>query len=408
MALIETEKFNYGIANKTYTGKINIRKTNNAGSADIGDFGANKTGNFKYIEIQQSSASGVTDNFVKVDANAGSGWTTFSSGYSEGWVAMSSGGTTYIKNVTNPSTTIEISGSAFAKYYYPDFGTTTYKLQATDTREQKGFYIRESPGDNTIKGAETDIVLTIKYDNGNADDSQIGKTWTETTYNFLGWDQSTSSISPDMTSGTVDYEAEDYRSTLNDYHYHAVYEEGDTSDPQYSNHTITLTNPTKDDETSTYTVKFDANGGSVSITSTPVTKKTVYEFSEWTGSTGVTISGTTCTFEQTGTVTANYNPTTTPAKVASMPIPTKPGYEFLGWGISVDQTTDLIAGGESSPEINSNITYIAIWKVKGTIRIYVEEDQKYRIALPYLHDGTRWRMAIPYLHNGTKYYIVAG
>jgi hypothetical protein len=84
---------------------------------------------------------------------------------------MSSGGTTYIKNVTNPSTTIEISGSAFAKYYYPDFGTTTYKLQATDTREQKGFYIRESPGDNTIKGAETDIVLTIKYDNGNDDDS---------------------------------------------------------------------------------------------------------------------------------------------------------------------------------------------------------------------------------------------
>jgi hypothetical protein len=44
-------------------------------------------------------------------------------------------------------------------------------------------------------------------------------------------------------------------------------------------------------------VKFDANGGSVSITSTPVTKKTVYEFFEWTGSTGVTISGTTCTFE---------------------------------------------------------------------------------------------------------------
>jgi hypothetical protein len=34
-----------------------------------------------------------------------------------------------------------------------------------------------------------------------------------------------------MTSGTVDYEAGDYRNTLNDYHYHAVYEEGDTSDP---------------------------------------------------------------------------------------------------------------------------------------------------------------------------------
>ena len=211
-----------------------------------------------------------------------------------------------------------------------------------------------------------------------------------------------------MTSGTVDYEAGDYRSTLNDYHYHAVYEEGSVSESKYSNHTVTLTSPTKNQDIYTYTVNFNANGGSVSTISTSVTKKTVYEFSKWTGSAGVTISGTTCTFKQTGTVTANYNSTTTPAKVSSMPIPTKPGYEFLGWGTSADQTTDLIAGGESSPEINSNITYIAIWKVKGTIRIYVEEDQKYRMALPYLHDGTRWRMAIPYLHNGTKYYIVAG
>ena len=197
-------------------------------------------------------------------------------------------------------------------------------------------------------------------------------------------------------------------SSLSDLYYYADYTLVSTSDPQYSNHTVTLTNPTKDDKTSTYTVKFNANGGSVSTASTSVTKKTVYEFSEWTGSTGVTVSGTTCTFKQTGTVTANYNSTTIPAKISSMPIPTKPGYEFLGWGISADQTTDLIAGGESSPEINSNITYIAIWKIKGTIRIYVEEDQRYRMALPYLHDGTRWRMAIPYLHNGTKYYIVAG
>lgn len=408
MALTETQKLQKGKAYKVYYNKINIRESNSAASKDIGDL---KAGNyyFYYTEIKKSSVSGVKDNFIKLasgQANAGN---------VVGWVAMSSGNSTYISTDSeayddcyDPYYITETSGEAFAKYYYPDSGKTTYKLQATDTRKQKGFYIRESPGDNTIKGAETDIVLTIKYNNGNTNGSQTGKTWTETTYKFLGWDQSASDTSPDMTSGTVDYKAGDYRSTLNDYHYHAVYEEGDTSDPQYSDHTITLTNPTKDDETYTYTVKFDANGGSVSTTSTSVTKKTVYEFSKWTGSTGVTINGTTCTFKQTGTVTASYNSTTTPAKVASMPIPTKSGYEFLGWGTSANQTTDLIAGGESSSEINSDITYIAIWKVKGTIRIYVEEDQKYRMALPYLHDGTKWRMAIPYLHNGTKYYIVAG
>lgn len=408
MALTETQKLQSGKAYKVYYNKINIRQSNSAASSDIGDL---KAGNyyFYYTEIKKSSVSGVNDNFIKLasgQANAGN---------VVGWVAMSSGSSTYISTDSSsypdcydPYYTTEISGSAFAKYYYPDFGTTTYKLQGTDTRYEKSFNIRSSPGNNTIKNTETDIVLTINYNNGNANDSQTGKTWTETTYNFLGWDESTSSTSPGMTSGTVDCKPGVSRTTLNDYHYHAVYKEGNTSDPQYSNHTVTLTNPTKDDDTSTYEVKFDANGGSISTTSTFVTKKTVYEFSKWTGSTGVTINGTTCTFKQTGTVTANYNPTTTPAKVASMPIPTKPGYEFLGWGISADQTTDLIAGGESSPEINSNITYIAIWKVKGTIRIYVEEDQRYRMALPYLHDGARWRMAIPYLHNGTKYYIVAG
>lgn len=408
MALTETQKLQSGKAYKVFYSKINIRQSNSAGSADIGDL---KAGNyyFYYTEIKESSVSGVNDNFIKLASGQDE------AGNVVGWVAMSSGGTPYISTDSetydecyDPYYTTEISGQAFAKYYYPDSGETTYKLQGTDIRYQKDFYIRESPGDNTIKGAETDIVLTIKYNNGNTNDSQTGKTWTETTYNFLGWDQSTSDVSPGMTSGSVDYKAGEYRNTLNDYHYHAVYKEGNTSEPKYSNHTITLTKPTKDEDTSTYTVKFDANGGSVSITSTSVTKKTVYEFSKWTGSTGVTISDTTCTFTQTGTVTANYNPTTTPAKVASMPIPTKPGYEFLGWGTSADQTTDLIAGGESSPEINNDITYVAIWKVKGIIRIYTEEDQKYRMALPYLHDGTRWRMAIPYLHNGTKYYIVAG
>lgn len=407
MALTETQVLQSGKAYKVLYSKINIRQSNSANSSDIGDL---KAGNyyFYYTEIKKSSVSGVSDNFIKL----ASGQTE--AGNIVGWVAMSSGGETYISTDSEtydecyePYYILETSGSAFAKYYYPDSGKTTYKLQKTDTRYQREFYIRESPGDNIIKGAETDIVLTINYNNGNTD-SQTGKTWTETTYNFLGWDQSTSSTSPDMTSGTVDYEGGDYRNTLNDYYYHAVYKEGNVSEPKYSNHTVTLTKPTRGEETSTYTVEFNANGGSVSTVLTSVTKKTTYEFSKWTGSTGVTINGTTCTFKQTGTVTANYNPTTTPAKVASMPIPTKPGYEFLGWGTSADQTTDLIAGGDSSPEINSDIIYIAIWKVKGTIRIYIEEDQKYRMALPYLYDGTRWRMTIPYLHNGTKYYIIAG
>lgn len=412
MALVETEVLNSGKAYKVYYNKINIRSSNSASSSDIGDL---KAGNyyFYYTEIQQSSVSGVSDNFIKL-ANGQT-----NAGNVVGWVAMSSGDTTYISTDSgtydecyDPYYTTEISGDAFAKYYYPDSGETTYKLQGTDIRYQKGFYIRESPGDNTIKGAETNIVLTINYNNGNTNGSQIGKTWTETTYNFLGWDQSTSDVSPGMTSGTVDYEAGYYRSTLNDYYYHAVYEEGSVSDPKYSNHTVTLTSPTKNQDVYTYTVNFNANGGSVSTTSTSVEKITTYKFSGWTGTTGVTVSGNNCTFTQNGTVTANYTPTITPAKISSMPTPIRTGYKFLGWGTSTSQTSDLIAAGASSPEITQdNIIYYAIWEPAGVIRVCIEDSEGnkiYRMALVYLHDGTKWRLTIPYLHNGTKYYIVAG
>lgn len=333
-------------------------------------------------------------------------------GVPAGWSAITSGGITYFNKISDPESyqVTVYYGSATAIFYYPDSGSTSYKKQKTLTRTANPNYqLLAAPSDNTVSNKKTDITLTINPNNNTGTTSQTGQTWTNSTYTFSGWDEKTSASAPkDLTSGDSDHSANKQMWSLSDLYYYADYTLASTSDPQYSNHTITLTNPTKDDDTSTYTVKFDANGGSVSTTSTFVTKKTVYKFSKWTGSTGVTISGTTCTFKQTGTVTANYNSTTTPAKVVSMPIPTKPGYEFLGWGISADQTTDLIAGGESSPEINSNTTYIAIWKVKGTVRIYVEEDQKYRMALPYLHDGTKWRMAIPYLHNGTKYYIVAG
>jgi hypothetical protein len=65
-----------------------------------------------------------------------------------------------------------------------------------------------------------------------------------------------------------------------------------------------------------------------------VAKTTTYKFDKWSGSTGVTISGTTCTFKQTGTVTANYTSTVTEAKISSMPTPIRVGYKFLGWGTS--------------------------------------------------------------------------
>ena len=397
---IENGEYEYIAASNGYKG-LKVRNGPGAGYAELGRFPHYyESSDVIYVEVSEIKNGWIHHNGASYY------------GVPAGWSAIKSGGITYFNKITDPySYQVTVyNGTATAIFYYPDSGSTSYKQQKTLTRTaDPNYQLLAAPSDNTVSNQKNEIILTINPNNNTGTTSQTGQTWTNSTYTFSGWDEKTSASAPnDLTSGDSDYSASKWMWSLSDLYYYADYTLVSTSAPQYSNHTVTLINPTKDDETSTYTVKFDANGGFVSTTSTSVTKKTVYEFSKWTGSTGVTINGTACTFEQTGTVTASYNSTTTPAKVTSMPIPTKPGYEFLGWGTSVDQTTDLIAGGESSPEINSNITYIAIWKVKGTIRIYVEEDQKYRMALPYLHDGTRWRMAIPCLHNGTKYYIVAG
>lgn len=395
----ENGEYEYIAASKGYNG-LKVRSGPGTSYIELGRF----PHYYENSDIIHVEVSEIKDGWIH--HNGASDY-----GVPAGWSVITSNGITYFNKISDPKSyqvTIYY-GSATATFYYPDFGSTLYKEQKILTRmANPNYQLLSAPSDNTVSNEKSNITLTIDPNNNTGTTYQRGQTWTNSTYTFSGWDEKTSASDPnDLTSGDSDYSADEWMWSLSDLYYYADYTLISTSEPQYLNNTVILDNPTKNEQISTYIVKFNANGGFVSTTSASVTKKTVYKFSKWTGSTGVTISGTTCTFKQTGTVTANYDSITTPAKVVSMPIPVKPGYEFLGWGTSVDQTTNLIAGGESSPEINSDITYIAIWKIKGTIRIYIEEDQKYKMALPYLHDGTRWRMAIPYLHNGTKYYIVA-
>ena len=394
---IEKGEYKYIAAYKGYNG-LKVRSGPGTGYSELGRFPHYyETSDYIYVDVLE-----IKNGWINHEGAS-------SYGVPAGWSAITSGGITYFNEVSAPSSyeVTVYTGSATSKFYYPDSGSSSYKLQKTNTRYYPEFYLLSAPSDNTVSGQETDIVLTIDPNNGSGTTSQTGKTWTDTTYQFSGWDEKTSASAPkDPTAGDSDYSADAYRWSLSDLYYYADYTVTSTSDPYYSNNTITLTKPTKNTETSTYKVTFNANGGTVSTSSTTVTKTTTYEFLKWTGTTGVTINGTNCTFKQTGTVTANYTPNTTPAKISSMPTPTRPGYEFLGW--STSQSTNLIPGGSSSPEITADIVYIANWKVKGTIRVYIEEDKKYRMALPYLHDGTKWKMAIPYIHNGTKYYIIAG
>ena len=154
--------------------------------------------------------------------------------------------------------------------------------------------------------------------------------------------------------------------------------------------------------------------GGNTISSQTVTKIITYKFDKWTGSTGVSVSGTSCTFTQTGTVTASYTSTTTPAKVATMPTPTRSGYKFLGWGTSASQTSNLILAGAESPEITANTTYYAIWKVDGSVRLYTNNTDKYKIAMVWMYyptsstDSKPWKLVVPYMKTSSNWKITAG
>ena len=408
MAITESQKLNNGYAYKIRSGTINIRSSNNPSSSILGTF---PSGNFYfyYTEVKQSTASS-SDYFVKIASGQG---------YTVGWVACSSGGTDYIyynssqsSNCYTPYYTTETSGYADADYYWPNAGSSSYSYQTYERRWSKGFYLRKSPGNNIIANTKTNIVLTIKYDNGSADSSQTGQTWTETTYNFAGWDRTTTP--PDsLTSGSIDHYAGEYRSSLNDESFYAVYTKGSTSNPKYSDNTKSLGTPSKTGTFNDYTVSFDTMGGNA-ISSQTVRKTTTYKFNKWTGSTGVLVSGTSCTFTQTGTVTASYTSTITPAIVSTMPTPTRLGYKFLGWGTSTSQTSNFIPAGAESPEITANTTYYAIWKVDGSVRLYTNNTDKYKIAMVWMYyptsstDSKPWKLVVPYMKTSSNWKITAG
>lgn len=97
-----------------------------------------------------------------------------------------------------------------------------------------------------------------------------------------------------------------------------------------------------------------------------------------------------------------------------MPTPIRVGYKFLGWGTSTSQSSGLLQPGDSSPAIESNITYYAIWDYDGSVRLYYNTTDKYKIALIWMYyptstsDPKPWKLVIPYMKTDTNWKITAG
>ncbi len=277
-------------------------------------------------------------------------------GYSATW----SGSWNYFDHVKNVTEGAGWTGEAWAYYYYPSAGSTTYSRQASARRTSPSFTLRSSPGSNTITNSSSTITLTVNYNNGSSNATQNGTKTSKTTYTFSGWDEKTSASAPSsLTSGTTDYSAGASRSSESNLYYYADYNNGTTS-TTYSNNTKSLGTPSKASTSTKYTVTFSPNGGTVSPTSKTTTKTTTYTFSSWSPSnSNITVnSNNVATFKATGTVTANYTSTTGSVAAISLPTPSRSNYTFNGW-LAPNGTT-YVAGASYRPSSTSE-TLTAQW-----------------------------------------------
>lgn len=306
------------------------------------------------VNVYDYSGAGTTSNptWIYYDYN--------NDGSSRGWSATWSSGFTYFEPYSWGSWVDSgyWSGTAWAYYYYPNAGSTSYTRQASASRTSPSFTLRASPGSNTVDSGSSTITLTVVYNNGTANATQNGTKFTRTVYSFSGWDEKTSASAPSsLTAGTSDYAAGRSMSDTRDLYYYADYTS--SASTQYSNNTKSLGTPSKASTNTTYTITYAPNGGTVSPTSKTTSSTTTYYFSQWTGSTGVTInSSKVATFTQTGTATASYTSSTGAVTAVTLPTPTRSNYLFSGWLAPNGQT---YAAGASYTPTSTSETLTAQW-----------------------------------------------
>lgn len=189
-----------------------------------------------------------------------------------------------------------------------------------------------------------------------------------------------------------------------------------TTSYEYTNNAVSALKEPKKDDTQPldlqYNVTFNANGGSVSVDSDLVKTNRIWTFGGWADSASSNSANASATYKETTTVYAYWTYKDIKGKT-TLPTPTRVGYKFLGWGTSENQTSNLLAAG-ATPEISTNITYYAIWKADGSIRIYTNDTKKYQIAMIWMYkpdnssDTKPWKLVIPYMKTSSNWKITAG
>lgn len=126
--------------------------------------------------------------------------------------------------------------------------------------------------------------------------------------------------------------------------------------------TLKTTKPTRASTTADgYKVTFNANGGTCNTSSLTAKNTTSYSFNNWNtaknGSGSTYNSGASYTTNAAATLYAQWNTSTSKGSI-TLPTASRTGYIFKGWGTSTSSTTAMT--GQYTP--SGDITLYAIWE----------------------------------------------
>ena len=171
--------------------------------------------------------------------------------------------------------------------------------------------------------------------------------------------------------------------------------------------TLSATKPTKASTTATGNkITFNANGGTTTKASQTATDTVKYTFSKWntkSDGTGTSYnSGGSYTANAAATLYAQYTSTTTKGTVTLPTVAqcTRPGYKLLGFAASASATEAEYAPG-ASYTANAAATLYAVWEAQGLI--YVDTVTGWEAYQCFVDNGSSWDQYAPFADNETTW-----
>lgn len=262
----------------------------------------------------------------------------------------------------NESITFTRTGNTYTVEYKQGLASSTTGLPSKQNRTYPNGVTLAS---NTMsKSNTTHSGYTVTYANGTATGGTLpaAQTATDTKkYTANGWTRSSSNTDTPTYANGASFGS---NSTTN-----LVLYPNFTTSLTRGSVTLASNSMTKSDTTfSSYTVTYDANGGSVSPASEKAIRVYKYTANGWTTTSGSTsrtyTNGQSLQVTQSTTLYPCFSQTLSGGSI-TLPTPTRTGYTFRGWSTSSSATSGTAAGSTYTPTVNT--TLYAIWAKNVTI-----------------------------------------